>query len=162
MPRAGTDVRLQVRQALADLAQPDLAQQAQFAVQVLLQDAPGDATPLLDFTLQQALRPADNCPPQARRLRYALAARILREHGQRNWGPALLHLRDRLVERVAAEDSAAAAAELQRLARQLTAACVDAYCRAQYASLGYSSKAQVPREWLSTLLIAPLLREACK
>lgn len=151
--------RLQLRQALAELQHADLAQQAQFAVERLLKDA-GDAS-TLDFFLQEALRMAD-CAPSTRRARYRLAAAALRSHAPPDWGPALLHLRDRLVERVGAEDSGGAAAELQALSRQLTAAMVQAYCRSQLGSLGYRSKGEVPRDWLSRLLITPLLRAACR
>jgi hypothetical protein len=156
--RSGADPRLQLRQALAELQHPDLAAQAHFAIEALLQDA--DAS-LLDSFFAEALRATD-CPPSARRLRYRCAASALRTHAALEWGPALLHLRDHLVERVGAEDHGGAAAELQALARQLTAALVDAYCCGRYAALGFAAKAAVPREWLSRLLVAPLLRAACR
>ena len=58
-----------------------------------------------------------------------------------------------------------AAAQLAALAQQLAASCIDAYCRGCYASLGFSaaaSKADLPRDWLSQLLLQPLLRAACR
>lgn len=152
------DPRLQLRQALAELQHPDLAAQAHFAIEALLQGA--DAA-LLDYFFAEALR-AGGCPPSARRLRYRCAASALLIHAVPDWGPVLLRLRDHVVERVGAEDHAGAAAELQALARQLTAALVDAYCCGRYTALGFAAKGAVPREWLSRLLVAPLLRSACR
>lgn len=54
---------------------------------------------------------------------------------------------------------------MQALGRQLAACCIDAYCRGAYAALGAgagATKADLPREWLSKLLLAPLLRAACR
>ena len=71
-------------------------------------------------------------------------------------------MRDRLVERVGLEDNAQAAAELQHLAQQLARAFIEAYCRGHYPALGYAAKGDLPRDWLSELLLAPLLRAACR
>lgn len=54
---------------------------------------------------------------------------------------------------------------MQGLARQLAACIVDAYCRGAFGALGCgagASKADLPRDWLSQLLLAPLLRAACR
>lgn len=58
-----------------------------------------------------------------------------------------------------------AAAQLAALAQQLAASYIEAYCKGCYASLGFGaavSKADLPRDWLSQLLLQPLLRAACK
>ena len=106
-----------------------------------------------------------------------LAAQALRWHAaSADWGSSsssssrssssspstLLAVRDRLVERVGLEDNAQAAAELQHLAQQLARACIEAYCRGHYSALGYAAKGDLPRDWLSELLLAPLLRAACR
>jgi hypothetical protein len=51
---------------------------------------------------------------------------------------------------------------MQALAQQLTAAFIEGYCRGQYAVLGHGSKGELPRDWLSELLITPLLKAACR
>lgn len=59
----------------------------------------------------------------------------------------------------------AAAAQMAALAQQLAAGCIDAYCRGCFASLGFGAaagKADLPRDWLSQLLLQPLLRAACR
>ncbi|KAI7837045.1 hypothetical protein COHA_009122 [Chlorella ohadii] len=95
-----------------------------------------------------------------------LAARALaaRPPGA-DWGGLLTGVRDRLVDRCSLEDHAPAAAQLAALAQQLAASYIEAYCKGCYASLGFGaavSKADLPRDWLSQLLLQPLLRAACK
>ncbi|PRW60522.1 Zinc finger CONSTANS-LIKE 5 isoform A [Chlorella sorokiniana] len=165
VPPAADPARLQLREALAGLAIPDLQQQCVFAAEALLTGA--DAA-FCDWAAREALRTAElgAAPTTARRLRYRLAARALaaRPSGA-DWGGLLVAVRDRLVERCSAEDHAPAAAQLAALAQQLAASCIDAYCRGCYASLGFSaatSKADLPRDWLSQLLLQPLLRVACR
>lgn len=55
-----------------------------------------------------------------------------------------------------------AAAELAVLTGQLAASCIDAYCCEQYSALGCSAKSELTRNWLSELLLVPLLRAACR
>ena len=57
---------------------------------------------------------------------------------------------------------ARAVSELQAVVQALAAACVEAYCRGHYSPLGVAAREQLPREWLSTLLVAPFLRAAAK
>lgn len=57
----------------------------------------------------------------------------------------------------------AAAEELAGLAGALAAACIDAYARGRLGALGHPGpKGDLPRDWLSQLLLAPLLRAACR
>lgn len=70
----GADARLQLREALAGLAVPDLQQQSAFAVEALLRDG---GAPLLDFFLREALRLADCRSGSVRRLRYRQVLRWL-------------------------------------------------------------------------------------
>ncbi|KAL4437400.1 hypothetical protein ABPG75_004539 [Micractinium tetrahymenae] len=154
------DARLALREALAGLASSDLQQQSAFAAEALLHDA--DA-PLLDAFLREALRMADCQAGSVRRLRYKLAGQALRAYATApGEGGSLLAVRDLLIARVGLEDNGAAAAELAALAGQLATACIDAYCRGRYAALGQASKAGLPPAWLSELLLAPLLRAACR
>lgn len=100
--------RLQLRDALAGLASPDLQQQSAYAAQALLAASGGTLTEPL---LRDALRPSDlaTLPGSVRRARYRLAAHALRHHPPTaDWGGALLAARDRLVDRCGLEDNAAA------------------------------------------------------
>lgn len=67
----GTDARLQLREALAALAHPDLQQQSVFAAETLLHQATG---PVLDFFLTEIFQRLSDCPRNGRRLRYRCAA----------------------------------------------------------------------------------------
>ena len=96
--------------------------------------------------------------PSATRRR--LVAYALRLHAGRHWGGTLLWLRDRLVERVGHEENAETAAELRGAGAALAAAAIEAYCRGHFSSLGVAGKEELPREWLCSLLSAPMQLDA--
>lgn len=113
-PAHPTNVRLQLREALAGLASPHLQQQAVFAAEALLQASAGA---LLEPFLREALRPAELAalPGSVRRLRYRLAAHALRQHpAHAEWGGTLLLVRDSLVDRCGLEDHATAGTSVCR------------------------------------------------
>lgn len=113
--------RLQLRDALAGLASPDLQQQSVLAAQALLAASGGALTEPL---LRDALRPADlaTLPGSVRRARYRLAAHALRQHPPgADWGGVLLLARDRLVDRCGLEDHAGAGERSSVAARSLPA-----------------------------------------
>jgi hypothetical protein len=91
-----------------------------------------------------------------------LGAYALKLHATKHWGQTLLFLRDKVVERIGHEENAETAQELRGMMQQLASACIEAYCRGHFSSLGVASKEELPREWLCHLLIAPLLRAACR
>ena len=67
---AGTDVRLQLREALVGLERPDLQHQCLFACETLLQQA---EAPVLEWFLREAFYKLQDSPGGARRLRYRCA-----------------------------------------------------------------------------------------
>lgn len=110
--------------------------------------------------MQAAACQIEPARPPARACR--LAAHALHVHAAKHWGQALLFVRDQAVERVGHEESAVAAQELRGVMLRLAEACIEAYCRGHLSALGAGSKEELPREWLSRLLITPLLRAASR
>ncbi|GAB4814696.1 hypothetical protein N2152v2_001742 [Parachlorella kessleri] len=156
----GAEVRLQLKEALAGLATKELQAQSVWTVEHLLQQ---DLQPQqLEGFVRDLFSALKECPPAVRRLRYRLAAHALKLHATKHWGQTLLHVRDKVIERIGHEENAESAQELQAVMQQLAGACIEAYCHGHFSSLGVASKEELPREWLCYLLIAPLLRAACR
>eukprot|EP00887_Chlorella_sp_A99_P003844 scaffold11.g3844.t1 len=156
------DLRAQLRDVFLCLGVKELAEQNQRLGEQLLKGASSeDRAGFFQLALSSA-GGLSNALPSARLARYKLCAYALRSNAGRPWCGTLLYVRDRLVERVGLEAQPQGAAELQGLARALTAACLDCFRRGEYGALGASSRDDLAREWLSTLLVAPLLRATCR
>ena len=66
------------------------------------------------------------------------------------------------MERVGCEDQPQTAAELQQLVQALTAAFLECFRTGECGALGAASRGELHHEWLSALLLTPLLRAACR
>lgn len=149
----------QLHEALLCFSQKELRDQGLATGCAALRQADTSILPSLYVQLLGRLPAA--CPA-ARRMHYRLAAYALRSHGVRPWGTGLLqYVRDRVLARVGQEEYGPVAAELADLAAALAAACLDAYARGEWGAFA-AAREDMRAEWLSELLLEPLVREACR